>query len=113
MRTFLEADPRKQLLDGLWPLDDARRRRRRRRPPLRPPPPPPRAVPGGGGGRPAAATDRVGVVDGEDAARRFLGEDLDVDELEVADARRALPLPQAARVHRYDLDEVSPLKCNK
>ena len=67
-------------------------------------------VPGGGGSN---ATDRGGVIDGEDAARRFLGEDLDVDELEVADARRALALPQAARVHRYDLDEVAALKWNK
>ena len=65
-------------------------------------------MPGGGGGS-AAATERVGVIDGEDAARRLLGEDLDVDELEVADARRALPLPQATRVHRYDLDEVAAL----
>ena len=69
-------------------------------------------MPGGGGGR-SNARDRVGVVDGEDAARRFLGEDLDVDELEVADARRALPLPEAAWVHRYDLDEVAALKCDK
>ena len=104
--TFLEADPRKQLLDGLWPLDGSHRRS-----PPRPPPPPPRTVSGRGSpANAAAASDRVVVVDGEDVARGFLGEDFDVDEFEVADAGRALALPEAARVHRYYLDEVAALK---
>ena len=103
-RTFLEADPCKQLLDGLWPLDGSHRRS-----PPRPPPPPPRTV--SRRGSPAnAASDRVVVVNSEDVARGFLGEDFDVDEFEVADAGRALALPEAARVHRYYLDEVAALK---
>ena len=106
-RTFLKADPRKHLLDGLWPLDVAHRRR----PPLRPPPPPPRTVSGRSSAAAAtAASDRVLFVNGEHVVRGFLGEDFDVDELEVTDAGRTLALPEAARIHGYYLEEVAALK---
>ena len=98
-RTFLEADPRKQLLYGLWPLVADRRS------PLRPSPPPPRTVSGRGS---TAARHRVLVVD--EYVRGFLGEDFDVDELEVTDAGRTLALPEAARIHGYYLEEVAALK---
>ena len=75
-RTFLKADPRKHLLDGLWPLDVAHRR-----PTPRPPPPPP--VSGrSSAAAAAAASDRVLVVDCDHVVRGFLGEDFDVDEFD-------------------------------